>query len=261
MAPSAKQLMVDGDSCVEEKEGPQADLDAELAPLTGHGSSPSADIESWSGGLVERTGNGGPWQYRDIYLASGGGASHLYREPSYQKAVVPSSMATNHAGHPGRTVPDISADADLMTGILFGQFQPKSNRKTTPYTTFVGGGTSLSTPLVAGIVLDAEQGQPRNFGFLNPLLYSLAGSPAFHDILPLSSSDPQVDRAAFANPATLYHRRHKPVVSLFDDQDPRHTHQVTATGYDTMTGLGTPSGAAFIDGLRSAARPRRRAGN
>jgi len=28
---------------------------------------------------------------------------------------------------------------------------------------------------------------------------------------------------------------------------------VTATGYDTMTGVGTPNGAAFITGLRRAA--------
>jgi hypothetical protein len=53
----------------------------------------------------------------------------------------------------------------------------------------------MATPLVAGIVADAEQGQPTDFGFLNPLLYSLAGSRAYHDILSLRPTDPEVDRA------------------------------------------------------------------
>ena len=40
-------------------------------------------------------------------------------------------------------------------------------------------------------------------------------------------------------------------VSIFDEQDPSHTDQVTAPGYDTMTGLGTPNGPAFIKALQS----------
>jgi hypothetical protein len=95
-------------------------------------------------------------------------------------------MALNQAGKPGRAVPDISADADPKSGMLLGLVTTKPNGKPRPYETFLQAGTSLATPLVAGMVADAEQGQPRNFGFLNPLLYSLAGSQAFHDILPVS---------------------------------------------------------------------------
>jgi hypothetical protein len=35
-----------------------------------------------------------------------------------------------------------------------------------------------------------------------------------------------------------------------DSHDPSKTSQVTATGYDTMTGLGTPNGQSFITALR-----------
>ena len=41
---------------------------------------------------------------------------------------------------------------------------------------------------------------------------------------------------------------------MFDSQEKAYTTQVTAKGYDTMTGVGTPDGIAFIDGLRAAAR-------
>jgi hypothetical protein len=39
-----------------------------------------------------------------------------------------------------------------------------------------------------------------------------------------------------------------------DAQDQSGTHQVTAPGYDTMTGLGTPNGSAFIKDLRSGTK-------
>jgi hypothetical protein len=43
-------------------------------------------------------------------------------------------------------------------------------------------------------------------------------------------------------------------LSTFDDQSPNmagYTGQVTAPGYDTMTGIGTPNGQAFISDLRA----------
>jgi hypothetical protein len=42
-------------------------------------------------------------------------------------------------------------------------------------------------------------------------------------------------------------------LDVFDSQERAYTQQVTAKGYDTMTGVGTPNGAAFITGLRRAA--------
>jgi subtilase family serine protease len=207
----------------------------------------------WSTEFGERTGQSGSWHNEGILLGAGGGVSAVYGEPGYQKGVVPSSMARDKAGKPGRTVPDISADADPYSGMLFGLIVTRRSGKSTAYSPFRQAGTSTSTPLIAGMVADAEQGQPRNFGFLNPLLYSLAGSPAFHDILPVSLSDPQVDRVFFTPSETDIKNKFAPgfVVGLNDAQDTSGTSQVTAPGYDTMTGLGTPNGAAFIQGLRS----------
>jgi subtilase family serine protease len=327
MAPDANQLMVDGDDCHPGTGNyAQSLFDAELAPLTGTGSKPSAQIESvsylfdrsekttvasqlkvvhaialraaaegvslltssgdqagvssasdpditvvggttlgigahnqrvfetgWSTAVAERANHASAWKDRGVNVASGGGVSNVAGEPGYQKCVVPSSMARNQSGKPGRTVPDLSADGDPATGGRFGFIVTHPNGKTGPYTPFTDAGTSMATPLVAGIVADAEQGRPSSFGFLNPLLYSLAGTRAFHDALPLTQKDPQVDRG-FYQPG-LVERNHKLVqgvtVNINDAQGRPGTRQVTARGYDTMTGLGTPNGRAFIDALRS----------
>src|SRR6202035_3983268 len=102
--------------------------------------------------------------------------------------------------------------------------------------------TSTSTPLIAGIVADVEQGQPGSFGFLNPLLYALAGSRAVHDILPVTPSDPEVDRCFYTPGETDIGNKFAPgfLVGINDVQDDSGTHPVTARGYDTMTGLRTP---------------------
>jgi subtilase family serine protease len=176
--------------------------------------------------------------------AAGGGVSILYKQPSYQAGVVPASMAT-YQGQLDRAVPDISADADPNSGILQGIIVGKQGK----YVTFVDGGTSLATPLVAGMVADAQQGQPASFGFIDPLIYSLYGTSAYNDALPVTASTPAVDRAGFATPAISIYGA--PSVSIFDSQIPKYTSQVTAPGYDTMSGVGTPNGTAFIDGLRS----------
>jgi subtilase family serine protease len=193
----------------------------------------------------------GAWTDAGI-AGAGGGASLVWGQPAYQKGVVPASMSRVRVGKrvvTARAVPDIAADGDPDTGILTGYIASGTDARPGPYQTEVNAGTSLACPLVAGLVADAQQGQKSDFGFINPLVYRLAGTRAFHDILPVTASMPQPDRDAY-EPASA---GTGPGIEVFDSQERAYTQQVTARGYDTMTGVGTPNGAAFVTGLRRAA--------
>ena len=80
-----------------------------------------------------------------------------------------------------RVVPDVSALGDPNTGFLVGQTQtfPDGSAK---YSEYRIGGTSLSSPIFAGMMADLQQHKGSAIGFANPMLYSLPAS-AFHDIL------------------------------------------------------------------------------
>jgi subtilase family serine protease len=193
------------------------------------------------------------WSDIGIGDAAGGGTSLDWAQPGYQKGVVPASMSRVQVGKKivtDRAVPDIAADADTSTAMLIGYIESGSDAHPGPYQTTAGGGTSQATPLIAGLVADAQQGLRTPFGFINPLIYRLAGTRALHDILPVTASMPQQNRDAYS-PATS---QYSASINVFDSQERAYTSQVTAKGYDTMTGVGTPNGAAFIAGLRQAAR-------
>jgi hypothetical protein len=83
----------------------------------------------------------------------GGGTDYDYAEPAYQEAVVPAALAERNSASTeerNRVVPDISMDADPSTGLLIGETQEFSNGAY--YDEFRLGGTSLSSPLFAGVV-------------------------------------------------------------------------------------------------------------
>ena len=73
--------------------------------------------------------------------------------------MVPSALALKNESlfgpTPLRVVPDISMDADAQTGMLIGLTQVFPNG--TYYAQFKEGGTSLASPLLAGVVADADQ--------------------------------------------------------------------------------------------------------
>ena len=207
----------------------------------------------WSDGISLLAGKS--WIFLGENGAAGGGPSLIWSEPAYQDSVVPTALATPPGNRGGtvRSVPDISADADPFTGFAVGYltFHNKSGRPPT-YSQFPVGGTSVSSPLVAGMVAAAQQGQPAAFGFTNPALYQLAGTGALNDTLPLTSSSPAAYRAVACPP----HDCGGWALSIFDDQSTKmfgYTGQVTLPGYDNMSGVGTPAGQAFITGLRSVA--------
>jgi subtilase family serine protease len=188
------------------------------------------------------------WMLEGEQGAAGGGPSPLFNEPAYQQGVVPPAL-TKVSGHngPARSVPDISADADPFTGMAVGFVNTRKSPPT--YYQGVWGGTSLASPLVAGLVADAQQGQAVPFGFLNPVLYKLAATRAYHATQPLTKASPALWLGEYCPKAVCG----SDVLTTFDDQSSTmtgYTGQVTLPGYDNMTGLGTPDGPSFIHYLR-----------
>jgi subtilase family serine protease len=194
----------------------------------------------------------------------GGGTSYNYVQPYYQAAVVPSALALRNQAlfgpTPLRVVPDISMDADASTGMLIGLTQTFPDG--TFYDQFKEGGTSLASPLLAGVVADADQAAGVSLGFLNPTLYKAYSEfpGAFNDIVSPPSPDSaaviRVDYGNTVNNADGY------VVSLrvLDYEGPetycdgtgncatRNVTLTTTPGFDSLTGLGSV-GSEFISAL------------
>jgi subtilase family serine protease len=203
----------------------------------------------WSTGQSFLLGQSG-WVFTGEQGASGGGASLLWAEPSYQKGVVPAALVKPQGNRGGtvRSAPDISADADPFTGMRIGVLEFFAN-KPPEYVQSDIGGTSEASPLIAGIVADAQQGQPRPFGFVDPALYRMYGTAAYHDTLPINGHSNPFYRGVACEAFTCGIQ----ILTTFDDQSRNmfgYEDQVTLKGFDNMTGVGTPRGRAFIRELR-----------
>ena len=202
----------------------------------------------WSSGFSAITNS--QWVLQGEDGATSGGPSLIWAQPGYQQGVVPTALATAPGNRPGlvRSEPDIAAVADLYTGFATGLLSFPKNKPPQFSETPIGG-TSMASPLVAGIIADAQQGQSTAFGFTDPVLYKLNGTPAIYDILPSTSSTSGLYRGVVCNVSFCG----APSLITFDDQNPNmdgYTGQVTLKGYDNMTGIGTPHGQVFITALR-----------
>jgi subtilase family serine protease len=160
---------------------------------------------------------------------SGGGVSVLFPEPAYQ-----SNAGLNLTG---RGVPDVAAIADPQTGLLVGQTQTFPNG--TYYDEYRIGGTSLASPIFAGLMALADQKAGHAHGFANPLFY--ANPSAFYDV---GSVKTAVARRNFVNSVDATNGV-ADFLRTLDDYSGSPT-QHTGTGWDNVTGLGSP-GAAFLD--------------
>jgi subtilase family serine protease len=202
------------------------------------------------------------------YDGSGGGfTSYNFTQPWYQAPVVPSSLATRNAvltgSTPMRVNPDISMDADPSTGFLIGLHQTFPNGKAT-YSQTRYGGTSLASPLLAGVIADADQAAAdaggSAVGFINPAVYRLVPKTgAITDILPGGKQGQiRVDHAF-----TYLGQGAKGFVESFREltyEGPivycdgtgncavRPNTLSTAKAYDSMTGVGAP-GPHFVADL------------
>jgi subtilase family serine protease len=171
----------------------------------------------------------------------GGGTSILFKQPWYQKGKVPASISEVNGKTAMRAVPDISAAGDPNTGFEVGETQVFPDG--TYWDQYRIGGTSLSSPLIAGVVAVADQLAHRSLGFINPLYYKLLGTPALHDITAPKSPVAQV-RTNYAN--NLDNSQGKTYELGTIDVQSSTLHDTK--GYDDETGVGTPDGPAFFLG-------------
>jgi subtilase family serine protease len=167
------------------------------------------------GGTQLKLGPGGQRLGPDIaWSQGGGGRSAIFARPSYQNGVAAVTGSQ-------RGIPDISMDASCSSPVAV-------------YGTFPGGGgwqtscgTSLATPLMAGIVALADQVAGHPLGLINPALYkmSAAHSPGLTDIVAGDNAVPSTNGSG--------------AVPGFR----------AVPGYDLATGVGTVNGAEFVPEL------------
>jgi subtilase family serine protease len=239
----------------------------------------SGVTESADGLNVTTTGAELPFTF---YSGSGGGPSTIIPAPFYQ-AAVPYSLSgfTTLAdgtvvplGAAYRVTPDISMVGDPYTGFLTGETYTIAGdplfdstctplSSTTEYCEFPIGGTSLSSPLFAGVLALANQARFQHgkgpVGFVNPALYRLqrgpigSGAPLFDIDKP--DRPTAVLRGYVTDPTELR------VVTINSVPNPTpgaapavvegaDTSYLTTRGYDEVTGLGVPNVPALINALK-----------
>ncbi len=201
----------------------------------------------------------------EYLYGGGGGTSYQYAEPSYQAGVVPAALAERNTaitGIPNRVEPDISMVGDPSTGMLVGETQEFPDG--TYYDQYRIGGTSLSSPLFAGVMADAAQAAGGPLGFANPLLYKVAASPAaagaYYDVVPGGKQavvrNDYIDGVdAKEGVKTTVRVLDYEGREVFCSGTGNCTHQKvalnSAPGFDSMTGIGSPAGGL----LAALARP------
>jgi subtilase family serine protease len=150
------------------------------------------------------------------WIDSGGGFSSIFSAPAYQNTL-PAGSTANTSGMRG--VPDVAFQASATTGPLVYDTSPGAGGW------FIVGGTSCSSPEFSGIVAIADQIAGHGLGQINPTLYKIASSPIAYanDFYDVTTGINQTVSTIPGYPAT--------------------------TGWDPITGLGTPNAAMLAPAL------------
>ena len=222
------------------------DFPADLPYVTGVGGT-SVGIDKsgkrvwehgWQNAYAALSADGKSWGDPAYSSGGGGGTSILFAQPFYQRGVVPTSISEYFGSTPMRTVPDISMAGDPNTGFLVGQTQVFPNG--TYYDEYRIGGTSLSSPLLAGMQAVASQKAHHPVGFANPLYYHQAGTSALLDISAPKKPLQQV-RTNYVNSVDASDGKS----FLLQTVDVQTSTIHSTPGYDAETGVGAP-GARFF---------------
>jgi len=183
-------------------------------PITGSGVD-STDPPSTCGAF--------PGQREVGWIASGGGYSILFPRPAFQDVLPPgSTYVGTSVGAPGpnsnmRGVPDIAFQASSRTGTLVYDSGEGG--------WFIVGGTSCSAPQWAGLIAIADQIAGHDLGYINPALYQIAAIPMKY--------------AADFFDVTVGNNQLNPPIPGYS----------ASTGWDAVTGLGTPNAANLLPDL------------
>jgi subtilase family serine protease len=168
--------------------------------------------------------DGTSWAPVGFLYGAGGGQSALFDQPGYQQGIAPAGA---------RMVPDVALDADPNTGMLIGETQkfPEGVK----YDEYRIGGTSLASPLFAGMTALTLQHSGGRVGLLNPVIYANATTGVFTDVkgTPKDAGDVRVDYAngVDATGGLLYSVRAFNMDSSLK----------VKKGWDNVTGLGSPN--------------------
>jgi subtilase family serine protease len=175
-----------------------------------------------------------PGQAEVGWTFSGGGFSHVFSRPSYQDTL-PTGSTTIGAM---RGVPDVAFQASAGTGALVYISLPPDGLSglicgtSPPSPCSTGwydiGGTSLSCPQWAGLVAIADQINGGGLGLINPGLYKIGADTTRYanDFFDITKGNNTADPSIPGYPAT--------------------------TGWDPVTGLGTPNAANLVPDLVAA---------
>jgi subtilase family serine protease len=173
-------------------------------------------------------------------VATGGGTSVIYPQPSWQTGV-------GTLG--GRGEPDVAWNAAINGGALTYQtFFPQNERAGW----HVYGGTSAASPQFAGLVAllnekrrEDNGGTANPIGFLNRELYGGVGSSAaFSDVVPMTFGS--------GIPSGVIDSNQMWSVVPGEPVSPSGIPGMPVqTGWDETTGFGTPNGPAFVSALES----------
>ncbi len=189
----------------------------------------------------------------EYLYGSGGATSYVYGEPTYQEGVVPPALAERNSAFTrtrNRVLPDVSMDADPTTGMLVGETQTFPDG--VYYDQYRIGGTSLSSPLFAGVVADADSAAGGALGFVNPLLYKLArdDSSVYFDVTPQPlqalvrkdfADGVDAEEGILTSVRTLEYEGKEQYCKPSGKCVSQKITLSTAPGYDSMTGIGTPA--------------------
>jgi subtilase family serine protease len=207
-------------------------------------------FETGMGDSEATTTNGTTWssQPGTFLFGAGGGTSNYFTQPAYQRGVVPNSLShTLLTGGTSATamreVPDVAMEGDLFAATMVG-FTQTLPSGATGFGEAGYGGTSVATPLFAGVQADAQQAEHSSIGFANPEIYvrdRLLRGLAFRDIVDHPGGQ---TFAAVIDEGESGGAEQGLLFTLGSD----YTLHATR-GYDDVTGVGSPT-VGYLESFR-----------